>query len=153
MTPALTATLSGWTDRLVLAGIPFWNPRNVPTGTNTHTEDLYYQYMWHYVQQQNPFQRTSIQWADLIVVFVWVLLIAFLSYLLIHNGYHNQNKRGAATDPNGPLVQDMYPVESYNGVVTERNGGVDFFNYAIWALAVAWFLGIMFFQLVNGQIY
>lgn len=133
--------------------LPYWNPRHVPTGSATSVEDRYWNYLWAHLLQSGPGQQTAIHWAGLVIVFIWVVVLSILSYLLVTQAYYNQNKRGAATDPTGPEVQDLYPVESYNGVISERNGGVDAFNLVLYAMLLAYGLGIVFYQILNGQVY
>jgi hypothetical protein len=140
---------------LASSGLPFWNPRNVPSGSSTEVENAYYQYLWHNLLHGGGYQQVSVQseFSNLFLVLTWTLIIALLGYILTNSTYYQQNKRGAATDPNGPEIQDLYPVESYNGIITERNGGVDTFNWVLYALMTVWTLGLMFFAILNGQIY
>lgn len=48
---------------------------------------------------------------------------------------------------------DLYPVEVYNGYITERNGGVDPFNWAVYALVAIYAIAYVALSLRFGQIY
>lgn len=48
---------------------------------------------------------------------------------------------------------DLYPVEVYNGYITERNGGVDPFNWAVYAVIVIYAVFYIAMSLRYGQIY
>lgn len=141
-------------DHLFLAGsLPFWNPRHVPSGSSQGQEDRYFNYLWKLDFINGPHQQVNVQWASIITVALWIGVLVLLAYLLTNGSYHEQNKRGLATDPNGPEIQDLYPVEAYNGIITERNGAVDKFNYFLYAIVIAFAVGLMLSQILNGQVY
>lgn len=48
---------------------------------------------------------------------------------------------------------DLYPVEVYNGYVTERGGKIDAFNFAVWAIMLAYAVAYISLSLIYGQIY
>lgn len=97
--------------------------------------------------------NVSFEWYTELQEWSWVLVIAGAYFLGTIFTYRNHNKRGAATDPRGPAIQDLYPVESYNGYVTERNGGVDNFNWAV-IIVVTLYTGLVIVSnIVNAQIY
>ncbi len=133
--------------------LPWWNPRHIPSGNNTGVETRYFNYLWQVYLHSGQHQEVNIQWSDEMLIVIWTVVLALLAYLLTNGAYQEQNKRGAATDPSGPLIQDLYPVEAYNGVITERNGAVDYFNWTLYAIVLAWGLGIMIFQIIFGQVY
>ena len=109
---------------------------------------LFWTYL-HAVRQPN----VSFEWYTEVQEWAWVLVIAGGYFLGTIFTYRNHNRRGAATDPRGPQVQDLYPVESYNGYVTERNGGVDMFNYALIAAVVIYTAIVIVGNVINAQVY
>jgi hypothetical protein len=48
---------------------------------------------------------------------------------------------------------DLYPVEVYNGYVTERGGPVDPFNWAVWAIMVIYAIAYIAISITYGQLY
>jgi hypothetical protein len=48
---------------------------------------------------------------------------------------------------------DLYPVEVFNGIITERNGPVDPFNYAVWAILGIYIVYYTVIQVLYGQLY
>jgi hypothetical protein len=48
---------------------------------------------------------------------------------------------------------DLYPVEVYNGYVTERGGPVDAFNWAVWAIMVIYAVAYIAISITYGQLY
>jgi hypothetical protein len=48
---------------------------------------------------------------------------------------------------------DLYPVEVYNGYITERNGSVDAFNWAVYALIAIYAVTYIAMSLRFGQLY
>jgi hypothetical protein len=50
-------------------------------------------------------------------------------------------------------TDDLYPVEVYNGYVTERGGPIDPFNWAVWTIMIIYAVAYIAVSLTYGQLY
>ena len=50
-------------------------------------------------------------------------------------------------------TQDLYPVEVYNGYITERAGPVDAFNYVLYAILAGLMVAYTVWNIIYGQMY
>jgi hypothetical protein len=48
---------------------------------------------------------------------------------------------------------DLYPVEVYNGYITERGGPIDPFNWAVWSIMLIYAIAYIAVSLMYGQLY
>ncbi|MCL4474561.1 MAG: hypothetical protein M1455_11635 [Actinobacteria bacterium] len=113
---------------------------NVPTGSDDQSVKDYYSYLqtWQFgtIKENylfSPGQFTAFYGS------LGVFLIVFYFFTYVWFAKHR--------------VADLYPVESYNGYVTERGGRTDNFNYAVFTVVGAFVLYYGATNLIFGQIY
>lgn len=111
----------------------------VPTGDTPEIVQAYYQYLLaHYI---NPtVQNTATNWFLVGVVLGWVAIVTGLFFVYF--------RRVRSEKPS-----KLYPVETYNGYISESNAGTGIFLYVFFALVVLWLLYITVGDLTQGQIY
>lgn len=112
----------------------------VPTGSDEATVSDYYDYLYeHYLRQID-------QTFDLepITLLWWGFWLALLVGGVGAAVWWQRSTR-ATSEP--------YPVESYNGYITEGNGPVGGFLTVFFIGVVIWLLAITVAHLVQGQIY
>jgi hypothetical protein len=113
---------------------------DVPTGSDGEAVSEYYDYLYnHYVTEINQTYRVNVTtllwWGFFVVILVGSIYLA--------------TRLQRATRSRG----EPYPVESYNGYITETNGPTGPFLMIVFGGIVVWLLGITIFHLVQGQIY
>ncbi len=111
----------------------------VPTGNTPEIVQQYYQYLLdHYI---NPVtQNVTPNYFLEGVTLGWVLIITGLIFIYF---------RRVRNEKPGKL----YPVETYNGYISESNGGVGVFLLVFFGLVVVWVLWITISNLTQGQLY
>ncbi|MCL5736023.1 MAG: hypothetical protein M1274_10635 [Actinobacteria bacterium] len=119
--------------------VPAWST-NVPTGSDDASVQAYYDYLSleHFSTMKETYhfnwQNFTVTWAVIAAALISLYFFAFAWYARRRSG-------------------DLYPVEVYNGFITERNGPIDMFNYAVWAILGIYAIFYMVIQLIYGQIY
>lgn len=111
-----------------------------PSGSSDAVVEKYFDYL-ALQHLGNIEQTTSVNWLGLMEAFSFGGAFLIILYFFIY-AWFARRKTG-----------DLYPLEVYNGYITERNGRVDAFN---WALYVAIFVYGVFYIIVSlrfGQIY
>lgn len=111
----------------------------VPTGDTPEIVQAYYEYLLaHYI---NPtFQNTGTNWFIVGVVLGWVAIIVGIVFIYFRRSRSEKPSR-------------LYPVETYNGYISESNAGTGIFLYIFFALVVLWLLYITISNLTQGQLY
>jgi hypothetical protein len=112
----------------------------VPTGSSDRTVQSYF----HYLQLQElggMSERYVINPVGLIEMYGGGGVILVSLYFLMFAWYARLKR------------DDLYPVEVYNGYITERGGKIDAFNYAVWAVMLAYAVAYISLSLIYGQIY
>src|SRR5581483_4228461 len=125
---------AGLLQRIEVLMIP-----EVPTGNTPEIVQQYYQYLLdHYI---NPVtQNVTPNYFLEGVTLGWVLIITGLIFIYF---------RRVRNEKPGKL----YPVETYNGYISESNGGVGVFLLVFFGLVVVWVLWITISNLTQGQLY
>lgn len=112
----------------------------VPTGSDDASVLAYYDYL--NLQHANTLKETyDFRWQNFIVTYT-IIAAALISLYFFAFAWYARRRSG-----------DLYPVEVYNGFITERNGPVDAFNYAVWAIIGIYMVFYTVIQLIYGQIY
>lgn len=111
----------------------------VPTGDTPEIVQAYYEYLLaHYI---NPaMQNTGTNWFIVGIVLGWVAIVVGLCFIYF--------RRSRSEKPS-----ILYPVETYNGYISESNAGTGIFLYVFFALVVIWLLYITISNLTFGQLY
>jgi hypothetical protein len=116
------------------------NPEAVPTGNTSQVVEQYYDYLYsHYLAQIT--QTYSIHWDVLAWILFWVVLLAGLFYA--YTRYQRYTH----------FAREPYPLESYNGYVSETNGPVGTFLAIFMTVIVVWLLLTTIYNRTYGQIY
>src|SRR3954466_9399386 len=111
----------------------------VPTGDTPEVVQAYYQYLLaHYI---NPTaQNIATNWFLVGIVLGWVTIVTGLFFVYFRRSRSEKPSR-------------LYPVETYNGYISESNADTGIFLYVFFALVVLWLLYITIGDLTQGQIY
>lgn len=112
----------------------------VPTGDTEETVRQYYNYLYHYWLDRIT-QNYYIHWDTLAWVVLWLFVLAagFYAYSRWQRYTHD--------------AKEPYPVESYNGYISETNGGVGLFLTLFFIGMVVWLVVMTILILRNGQLY
>jgi ABC-type multidrug transport system permease subunit len=112
----------------------------VPTGSDDASVQAYYDYL--NLEHAGTLKETyHFNWQNFIVTYA-VIAAALISVYFFAFAWYAKRRSG-----------DLYPVEVFNGVVTERAGPIDAFNYAVWGILGIYMLWYIVIQLIYGQIY
>ena len=111
----------------------------VPTGDTPEIVQAYYQYLLaHYI---NPTaQNIATNWFLVAIVLGWTAIGAGLFFVYFRRSRSEKPSR-------------LYPVETYNGYISESNAGTGVFLYVFFALVVIWLLYVTISNLTQGQLY
>lgn len=113
---------------------------SVPTGSSDAEVQAYYNYLHNWslmdLGEKYFWSPAMLSWAYL---GVGMLIIIFI---FLTNAWHARQIKG-----------DLYPVEVYNGYISERGGKVDYFNWAVYAIIGSFMLYYAATNLIYGQIY
>lgn len=113
---------------------------NVPTGSDDASVLAYYDYL--NLQHAGTLTETyNYNWQNFLVTYMMIAAALISLYFFAFAWY--ARRRSA----------DLYPVEVFNGFITERNGPVDAFNYGVWTILVIYMIYYTVIQLIYGQIY
>lgn len=111
----------------------------VPSGNTPEAVQAYYQYLLAFYI--NPtVQNVTTNYFLVGVTFGWVAIIAGLFFIYFRRARNEKPSR-------------LYPVETYNGFISESNAGVGVFLAVFFALVVLWLLYITVSNLTQGQLY
>jgi hypothetical protein len=111
----------------------------VPTGSSPEAVQAYYQYLLSFYI--NPVvQNVTTNWLIIGATMAWVAIVAGLVFIYF--------RRSRSEKPS-----TLYPVETYNGYISESNAGTGLFLYIFFALVVLWLLYTTITNLTQGQLY
>jgi hypothetical protein len=122
-----------------VAPIPTSSSR-VPTGNDDATVQAYYDYL--NTQQLSTLREQYVfNWQNFVVTYlemaVFVIVFLFLAF-----AWYARRK-----------TADIYPIEVFNGVITERAGPVDPFNWAVYSILGTYMVYYIVVHLIYGQLY
>lgn len=111
----------------------------VPTGNTPEAVQAYYQYLLaHYI---NPVtQNIATNYLIIGVTLGWVAIVTGILFIYF--------RRSRSEKPS-----KLYPVETYNGYISESNAGTGLFLYIFFALVILWLLYVTISNLTQGQLY
>lgn len=113
---------------------------SVPSGSSDVDVQNYYNYLHNWnlsgLKETYSFSPALLTW---IYLGIGMLLVIFI---FLTNAWYARHLRG-----------DLYPIEVYNGYITERGGKVDYFNWAVYAILGSFMLYYAATNLIYGQIY
>jgi hypothetical protein len=113
---------------------------SVPSGSSDSQVQAYYNYLHNWnlagLKETYLFSPAMLTW---IYMGIGMLLIIFI---YMTNAWYARHRQG-----------DLYPVEVYNGYITERGGKVDYFNWAVYIILGSFMLYYATTNLIYGQIY
>jgi hypothetical protein len=113
---------------------------SVPTGSDDVSVLAYYDYL--NLRHANSLRETYIyDWQTFLVTYGVIAAVLVFFYFFVF-AWHARRRQA-----------DLYPVEVYNGFLTERGGPVDPFNYAAWAILGIYMVYYTVIQLMYGQLY
>lgn len=113
---------------------------DIPTGSDSDTVEKYFDHLYGYYIKQFKFTFRIIPISLFWVLFYLAVLSGFLFF-----GAMWQRKTRARSEP--------YPVETYDGYISEGNGPVGRFLWLFFAGIFLWCVGITVMSLTEGQIY
>jgi hypothetical protein len=112
----------------------------VPTGNDDATVNQYYEYLD--LQNVNTLREQYLfDWQNFTITYMEIAAFVIAFYVLVLAWYSRQK------------VLDLYPVEVFNGVITERSGPVDPFSWGIFGIAGIYCLYYIVIHLIYGQLY
>lgn len=113
---------------------------NVPTGSDDASVKAYYDYL--NLEHASSLKETyHFNWQNFFVTYA-VIAAALISLYFFAFAWYSRRRSG-----------DLYPVEVFNGLLTERAGPIDAFNYAVWGILGIYMVWYIVIQLIYGQIY
>jgi hypothetical protein len=111
-----------------------------PAGSSDAAAEQYFDYL-HLQNIGNLGQNSGQNWFGLTEAMGFGAAFLIALYFLVF-AWFSRRRSG-----------DLYPVEVYNGYITERNGGVDPFNWAVYAIVLIYAIFYISVSLRFGQIY
>ena len=113
---------------------------DVPTGSDDEAVQNYYDYL-DYRHLAYLHETTTIDRVDLTTIYGILGGILIIFYFFVTAWGARRSKA------------DLYPVEVYNGYLSERGGPVDPFNIAVYAILFCYMVYYTVIQLIYGQYY
>jgi hypothetical protein len=110
-----------------------------PTGNNTQTVQQYYDYLYN-IYLNSLHQRYQIMWSGVLWVLFWLAVLAGLFFVWVKWG-------------RGEKPADVYPVETYNGYISEANGDSGRFLIVFYIILITWLIVQTALDLTRGQLY
>ena len=112
----------------------------VPTGSDDASVSAYYDYL--NLEHAGSLKETyHFNWQNFIVTYAMIAAALISLYFFAFAWYSRRRS------------EDLYPVEAFNGLLTERAGPIDAFNYAVWSILGIYMIWYIVIQLMYGQIY
>ena len=110
----------------------------VPTGNSDEVIQQYYDYLW--LRHLETYTQTyAINPVLMIIIYAILGAVLVLTYFFTYAWY--------ARLPKG----DLYPVEVFNGYLSERGSPVDAFNWAMYAILATFMVWYIIWNLIFGQ--
>jgi len=112
----------------------------VPTGSDDASVKAYYDYL--NARHLDGLSETyGFDWNTFLTIYGLILIFLVATFFFVY-AWHARRAKG-----------DMYPVEVYNGYITERGGGVDAFNWALYAVFLTYMVYYTVISVLYGQYY
>lgn len=112
----------------------------VPTGSDDASVKAYYDYLnYRHLDQLGQTHTLDPLVITTIYGILGGILVIFYFFVL---AWHARRPKG-----------DLYPVEVFNGYVSERGGPIDSFNWAVYAILIAYMVYYTAVSLIFGQYY
>jgi hypothetical protein len=113
----------------------------VPTGADDKSVNAFFDYnqLRHVASLQETYFLDPYYLGTMYLVIGAVLIIV---YALSFSWFSRLKSRG-----------DLYPVEVYNGYITERAGPVDMLNWVVYAILLCYMVTYTAINLIGGQYY
>jgi hypothetical protein len=122
-----------------VAPIPSYSS-NVPTGNDDATVERYYDYL-NLQSFATMREQYLFDWQNFTIVYVEIAAFIVVFYVFVLTWYARRR------------ALDLYPVEVFNGVISERSGPVDPFSWGMFGIAGVYCLYYMVIHLIYGQLY
>ncbi len=122
-----------------VAPIPNFSSR-VPTGNDDATVEQYYDYL----DLQNLAtmrEQYLFDWQNFTIVYLEIAAFVLVFYVVVLAWYAKLRKL------------DLYPVEVFNGVITERSGPVDPMSWGTFGILAVYIVYYLVIHLIYGQLY
>ncbi len=113
----------------------------VPTGSDDASVKRFYDYnnLRHVATLEETYYVNGYYWGTMYLVIGLILLV---SYFLTFAWFARLRSQG-----------DLYPVEVYNGYLTERGGPIDTFNWVVYAVLLSYMAYYTIINIMGGQYY
>jgi hypothetical protein len=113
----------------------------VPTGADDKAVSAFFDYnqLRHLASLQETYFVDPYYLGTMYLI-IGVILVTF--YALSLSWFSRQRRKG-----------DLYPVEVYNGYITERSGPVDWMNWLLYAVLLCYMVTYTVVNLIGGQYY
>jgi hypothetical protein len=113
----------------------------VPTGADDKSVTAFFDYnqLRHLASLQETYFVDPYYLGTMYLI-IGVILLAF--YMVSLSWFSRQRSRG-----------DLYPVEVYNGYLTERSGPIDKLSWVMWAVLLSYMIVYTVVNLIGGQYY
>jgi hypothetical protein len=113
----------------------------VPTGADDKSVSAFFDYnqLRHLASLQETYFVDPYYLGTMYLI-IGVVLLAF--YMVSLSWFSRQRSRG-----------DLYPVEVYNGYLTERSGPIDKLSWVMWAVLLSYMIVYTVVNLIGGQYY
>jgi len=122
-----------------VAPIPTYSSQ-VPTGNDDATVEQYYNYL--NLQHLNTLQEQYLfSWQFFTITYLLLAVFIFVFYVFVLSWYSRMKKL------------DLYPVEVFNGVITERSGPVDPLSRGTFGIVGVYCVYYIVIHLIYGQLY
>lgn len=112
----------------------------VPSGSDDASVQAYYDYL-NYRHLDYLSETLTVDWLTITTVYGILAGILVIFYFLAMAWGARRSKA------------DLYPVESFNGYISERGGPIDPFNLALYAILVCYMVYYTVVSLIYGQYY
>jgi hypothetical protein len=112
----------------------------VPTGSDDKSVEDFYHY--NQLRELIKVNETYVFDTETFLTYYGLIGIGLISFYFLTFSWYARLKTG-----------DLYPTEVYNGYIAERGGPVDPFNWAVYAILLAYMLYYTFVMVTFGQQY
>ncbi len=136
---------SAWADAVSMTNVIFPTPPiahlRPPSGANDSVVEQYYDYQQKQAYSNFP-EKYHFEINTVLVIYgILAINIAGL-YVFVYAWYTARLRKN-----------DLYPIEVYNGYITERGSPFDYFNYYVWTVMGVYCVVYIVLSLVYAQLY
>lgn len=138
---AMIFVAAAWADpRSSVVPLPSQTSLQPPAGSQDAIVQRYFEYL--HLQSLGSIGQTWLtNWVGLLDAFAFGAVFLIVLYFFVF-AWFARRRSG-----------DLYPVEVYNGYITERNGGIDPFNWAVYAVVLILAVFYITVSIRFGQLY